>query len=253
MLEPLVYDFGYSWPWTGGHLILLALFAVLVGVASWRRWPRWSLVIFLVLSIWALTGALIVHYVLDLNRPMTLPTASFLPSGSGRVLDAGAGSGRATVAVLRERPHSTVTALDIYSGYFGITDNTPERLRTNAHIAGVESRVDVTVGDMRDLPLPSESFAAALSVAAIDHLRRDDVRKALREVERVLAPGGQFLLVTINLDPWIRVALPVPHVHGYFSTRQRADRWRAMLEEAGLTVVEEGTRPGTLYLLAQKM
>ena len=42
MLEPLVYDFGYSWPWTGGHLILLALFAVLVGVASWRRWPRWS-------------------------------------------------------------------------------------------------------------------------------------------------------------------------------------------------------------------
>ena len=46
---------------------------------------------------------------------------------------------------------------------------------------------------MRDMPLPSESFAAALSVAAIDHLRRDDITKALREFVRVLAPGGHFL------------------------------------------------------------
>jgi ubiquinone/menaquinone biosynthesis C-methylase UbiE len=204
------------------------------------------------LSVWALAGALIVHYVIDMNRPMKLPTAAFLASGDGRVLDVGAGSGRATVAVLRERPRSTVTALDIYSGYYGITDNTPERLRANARIAGVEQRIEIVTGDMREMPLPASSFAAALSVAAIDHLPREGVVVALGEIERVLEPGGQFLLVTVNVDRWLRTALPLPHVHGYFSVKQRADRWRGLIEAAGLAVIEEGTQPGTLYLLARK-
>ncbi|HEX2462998.1 MAG TPA: class I SAM-dependent methyltransferase [Thermoanaerobaculia bacterium] len=252
MLEPFIYEFGYDWPWTRGHLLLLVSFGTLFGVACWRRWPRWIAAVGGVFSAWALAGALIVHYVLDFNRPMRLPTAAFLPIGEGRVLDAGAGSGRATVAVLRERPRSTVTALDIYSDYFGISDNTPKRLHTNARIAGVEPRVEVVTGDMRAMPLPSSSFAAALSVAAIDHLGRDDVATALREIERVLEPGGQFLLVTVNVDPWLRVAMPLPHAHGYFSVKQRVERWRGLIEDAGLEVTEEGTRPGTLYLLARK-
>jgi SAM-dependent methyltransferase len=252
MLEPFTYEFGYSWPWTRGHLLLLLVFAALLGLSLWRRWPLWVSVVSGLVAVWALIGALIVHYVIDMNRPMALPTAAFLADGSGRVLDAGAGSGRATIGVLRDRPRSTVTALDIYSGYFGITDNTPERLHDNARIAGVDSRVEVVTADMRAMPLPSDSFDAALSVAAIDHLGRDDVARALREIERVLVPGGQFLLVTVNLDGWLRTALPLPHVHGYFSVQQRAERWTAWMKEAGLEVVEQGTRPGTLYLLARK-
>jgi SAM-dependent methyltransferase len=252
MLEPFVYEFGYSWPWTRGHLLLLLMFGALLGVAMWRRWRRWVAVAFAALSVWALLGALIVHYVIDMNRPMKLPTKTFLAAGEGRVLDVGAGSGRASIAVLRDRPRSTVTALDIYQGYFGITHNTPDRLLANARIAGVEQRVEVVTGDMREMPLGPSSFEAALSVAAIDHLPREGVAAALREIERVLEPGGQFLLVTVNVDPWLRVALPLPHVHGYFSVKQRAERWRLLMEEAGLEVVEEGTRPGTLYLLARK-
>jgi SAM-dependent methyltransferase len=228
------------------------VFAALLVVALARRWPLWSKLVLAALSVWALAGALIVHYVLDLNRPMTLPTTSFLPAATGEVLDAGAGSGRATVAVLRERPDSKVTALDIYSGYFGIEDNTPERLRENARIAGVESRVKIVEGDMRDMPLPAQSFDAALSVAAIDHLDREGVTAALDEIARVLKPGGQFLLVTLNIDPWVRVALPLPPHHGYFSTKQRAEEWRQRVEAAGMSVEEQGTRPATLYLLAKK-
>jgi len=46
-------------------------------------------------------------------------------------------------------------ALDIYSGYFGIDDNLPERLRANAAIAGAADRVQTVTGDMRDMPLGS--------------------------------------------------------------------------------------------------
>jgi SAM-dependent methyltransferase len=253
MLDPFVYEFGYSWPWTRGHLVLLGIFTALFAAACWWRWPVWARVVCAALSIWALAGALIVHYVLDLNRLMTLPTASFLAGTAGRVLDVGAGSGRATLAVLRQRPESTVTALDLYSGYFGIDDNNPERLKANARVAGVESRVEAVTGDMRDMPFEAQSLTAALSVAAIDHLSADGIRTALGEIERVLEPGGQFLLVTINVDPWVRLALPLPPHHGYFSIEQKADEWRSRIEEAGLVVTEEGTRPGTLYLLAEKL
>ena len=86
------------------------------------------------------------------------------------MLELGAGSGRATVGFLLARPEARVTALDAYRGYFGIDDNTPERLMRNARTAGVDGRVQVQVADMRTLPFDAGRFDAAFSVAAIDHL-----------------------------------------------------------------------------------
>ena len=45
--------------------------------------------------------------------PLELPTEQFLSSGAGRVVDIGAGSGRAAVGLLLARPRVTVTAVDI--------------------------------------------------------------------------------------------------------------------------------------------
>jgi SAM-dependent methyltransferase len=105
---------------------------------------------------------------------------------------------------------------------------------------------------MREMPLPSGSFDAAVSVAAIDHLNGDGVRKALSEVARVLKDDGEFLFITLNVDPWVRIAFPFPPGHGYFATEQQAERWRSRLETAGLKVVEEGTRPATMYFVSRK-
>jgi SAM-dependent methyltransferase len=253
MMDVFAYDFGYSWPWTRGHLLVLVLFA-LIALVAWRcRWRRWTTILPVVLAAWALAGSFIVHHVIRFNRPQELPTTQFFTGGSGRVLDVGAGSGRSTVMVLLARPAARVTALDIYSGYFGIVDNTPDRLRANARVAGAEDRVTVQVGDMRDMPLPSGSFDAAVSVAAIDHLNAEGVRKALSEIARVLRDEGEFLFITLNVDGWVRFAFPLPPGHGgYFTIAQNAERWRARLDAAGFEVVEQGTRPTTLYFLARK-
>ena len=61
---------------------------------------------------------------------------------------------------------------------------------------------------------------------------------------RVLKPGGEFLLLVINQDGWIRASLPFLVHHGYFGGRTNADRWRTQLEAAGFEMVEQGTRPG---------
>ena len=244
------YDFGYAWPWTLGHLLAAVVFGVLAA-ATWRlAWRRIGLV-FLVLTVWAIAGASIVHFVMRFNLPLELPTERFLPSGVGRVLDGGAGSGRSSLMVLLARPESTLVALDSFGAGYGIEGNTPERLLANAAAAGASGRVEVRVGDMREMPFADASFDAAVSAYAIDHLNREGVARALAETKRVLRPGGQFLLMAINPDAWIRVALPFFFEHGYFGSRPIPDVWRERLTAAGLEVVEQGTRPGTLYILSE--
>jgi ubiquinone/menaquinone biosynthesis C-methylase UbiE len=186
------------------------------------------------------------------NRPAELPTEQFLATGSGQVLDLGAGSGRSALMVLRARPGATLTALDLYSGYFGIVRNSPDRLMANAKIAGVDGRVNVKEGDMRRIPLADTSYDAVISVAAIDHLRQKDVVTTLGEAARVLKPRGELLLVNLNGDGWMLTAFPWMRLHGPFGRPQDVSRWRTMIENAGFDVVEQGTRPATLYFLARK-
>lgn len=106
---------------------------------------------------------------------------------SARILDAGAGSGRAAVGVLLARPRATVTGLDIYQGYWGIDDNTPERFMTNARLAGAVDRAEARTGDMRDMPFEDAAFDAVVSAYAIDHLRQDG---RVKSVATLLEQGG---------------------------------------------------------------
>ena len=245
------YDFGYSWWLTRGHLIVFAIFAV-VALVSWRRhWRTWITTIATIAAIWGAAGAFIVHE--GLEKPMTLPAVRFLPSGSGRVLDMGAGSGRSTLMVALARPQARVTALDLYSGYFGIENNTPQRLLANAKAAGVADRVEAKVGDMRSLPFSDGTFDAALSAFAVDHLSKDGTAVALGEAARVLKPGGQFLYMGLNVDAYVMIAFPPFHGHGGYWTRsETSQKWRALLGAAGFEIMAEGTQPGTFYMVGQK-
>jgi SAM-dependent methyltransferase len=252
MMVVFRYDFGYEWPWTYGHLIVAASCAGGVALAWYLR-RRALAGVAAAVVVWALAGSAIVHGALRFNMPLELPTMAFLPGGTGRVLDVGAGSGRASLMVLLARPQAQVTALDIFDDRFGIGGNTPERLTANARTAGVDRRLDVRAADMRELPFGDASFDAAVSSFAIDHLNREGVARSLAELHRVVRPDGQMLLMVINQDGWVRTAFPFFMHHGYFGGRPRPERWRAALETAGFDVVEQGTQPATLYLLARRV
>jgi SAM-dependent methyltransferase len=249
MTTPLTYDFGYSWSVAYGHLVPIAVFGGLAVLGLRLGWRRWLVIASSLLAVWGVAGLLITHFLFRINLPVAPPTEQFLSSGSGRVVDVGAGSGRTTVGLLLARPRVTVTAVDIYSGYFGIENNTPERLLLNARIAGVADRAEAKVGDARELPLASGAYDGVISTAAIDHLPRTGIPKALAEAARVLKPGGEFLLMIVNVDAWAWLASPHAIAH------HRAgdpSRWRALLESSGFDVVEQGTRPGALYFFSRK-
>jgi SAM-dependent methyltransferase len=227
----------------------LAISPAIAAVALWRGWSRWILAVAATVFVWAAAGLILINAVFGLNRTLTLPTERFLTGGSGRVLDAGAGSGRAAMGVLLARPQATVTALDIYEGYWGIDGNTPERFMNNARIAGAAHRAEARTGDMREMPFSDAEFDAVISSYAIDHLSRDGSAKAVAEVARVLKPGGEFLLLIVNADWLARVVSPHALAH---HPRQDPARWNALLERTGFLVEETGTRPATLYFFARK-
>jgi SAM-dependent methyltransferase len=198
--------------------------------------------------LWGVAALIVIHAVFRLNLPVPPATDRFLAAGTGHVVDIGAGSGRATVGLLLAKPRARVTAVDIYSGYFGIERNTPERLMNNARIAGVADRADARIGDARQLPFAAGQFDGAISVAAIDHVPRRDIPKAIAEAARVIKPGGEFLLTIVNVDAWVWFASP-PMAHHPPAV---PERWRAMLVTAGFEIMEEGRQAGMLYLLSRK-
>jgi len=103
-----------------------------------------------------------------------------LPSDA-RILDAGCGSGR---NMLDLAAFGTVTGLEL----------------ADASVAAARTRGvgDVVQGTLESMPFADAHFDLATSLDVIEHL--DDDRGALRELRRVVAPGGR-LLVTVPVYP----------------------------------------------------
>ena len=253
-------DFGYPTLITYGHLLLTAAVLPLALLAWFRRWSKWVLIPTVVIVLWSLSAFALMRFGLDLNGRMAVPTQSFLASGTGKVLDMGAGSGRSAIMVLEARPKCTLVALDLfgeqYDKHFGTDGKTQdvtqigrERLVANFRAAGVEQRASIQPGDMRHMPFEAASFDAIVSAYAIDHLNTEGIRQSLAEGARVLKPKGEFLLVVISKDAWLNYVWGPVLLHG--GTRGPG-RWTQLLNEAGFDVVEQGTQPATLYFLARK-
>ena len=158
-----------------------------------------------------------------------------LPAG-GRILDLGCGAGRTTFGLYDEG----------YRRILGV-DFSPEMIRqARAHAKRRDPRIRFRVGDACALPFPARSFEGALfSFNGLMTIPRRSLRiTALREVRRVLAPGGCFVFTTHErVDP----ASPLA-----FWRKQRA-LWAAgrqdpQLHEYGDELIEELGRPTFVHV-----
>lgn len=245
-------DFGYPWWLSYGHLIILVPAAAGLILGRVLHWPKWPMLFLGVIALWAGTGFVVLR-AFNANGRATLPTQSFLRSGDGRVLDIGAGTGRSSIMVLEARPRATLVALDLFGasfeGHFGPGATPQDRLLANLRAAGVDGRASIETADMRELPFEDASFDAIVSAYAIDHLNREGSSRALMEAARVVKPGGDFLLMLVANDGWVKLALGPLLSHG--GTRP-ASWWAGQLQDAGFRIVEQGTQPATLYFLARR-
>jgi len=104
-----------------------------------------------------------------------------------RVLDLGCGSGRHTVYLARQ--DFEVYGIDISKTGVKITRNwlKKEKLHANLKIGSIYKR----------LPYKNNSFDALISTLTIHHARIKDIRKAIKEMERILKPTG-LIFITVR-------------------------------------------------------
>jgi len=132
------------------------------------------------------------------------------------VLDVGCGTGRLLRAARDRWPDARLVGVDPSEGMVEAGRSlTPAEL----HVAGAEA-----------IPLPDASVDLAFSTIAFHHWA--DPSRGLREVARVLRPGGGFVLVD-NIGPdWLaRYLKDRPYLTG----RQRIAMW----SESGLRVLDQ--------------
>jgi 2-polyprenyl-6-hydroxyphenyl methylase/3-demethylubiquinone-9 3-methyltransferase len=121
-----------------------------------------------------------------------------------------------------------------------------ETARTYTEQAGVGQSVSFLQGHAEQLPYADGSFSVILCLDVLEHVQ--NVQATLREIARVLAPGGVFIFDTINrtwlarlLLIWIGERIPnvslVPGLHSY-TAFIKPHELHAFLTQDGLQVRE---------------
>jgi len=134
-----------------------------------------------------------------------------------RVLDVGAGPGRASAALRRRWPKAEVIALDLAL----------PMLREARRAAGWFRRLPAVCADARALPLADASVDVLFSSLCIQWI--DDLPALFDEFRRVLRPGGFLALATFGSDTLheLRAAWAAvdrrPHVSGFIDLMHLGD------------------------------
>lgn len=157
-----------------------------------------------------------------------------------RVLDVGCGTGTLALMLCRAQPGAAITGLD---GDPAILAQAKRKGSTiGAPVSWIEGRATA-------LPFADSSFERVVSSLLFHHLDRATKLQALREIRRVLIPGGELHLADWGHagNPLMRIAfLSVQFLDGFITT---ADNVRghlpALMSQAGLADIAETDRLAT--------
>jgi len=142
------------------------------------------------------------------------------------VLDLGCGAGHASFVAARRV--AQVTAYDLSSQMLEVVSNAAKE-------KGL-SNITTRQGYAEALPFAAESFDVVISRYSAHHWH--DVGQALRDVKRVLKPGGIFIIMDVMApghpvrDIWLQTVEALrdtSHVRNYAS-----GEWLSLIDEAGL-------------------
>jgi SAM-dependent methyltransferase len=163
-------------------------------------------------------------------RALHLRLLRALDGVGGRVLDAGCGTGGLLARLTAERPDLAGIGVDFSP--------------VAAARAAAKSGAPTACASVTALPFAAGAFDAVVSADVLCH-RSVDPQAALREMARVLRPGGRLVL-NLPAYQWLMSAHDA-HVHT--ARRSTARGLRALLEDCGYTGVRTSYWNGLLLPL----
>jgi SAM-dependent methyltransferase len=117
--------------------------------------------------------------------------------GDEKILDVGCGRGLLLIGAAKRLKSGKATGIDIWSQE-DLSSNSADATKQNAKIEGVSDRVRIENGDARKLVYPDNNYDVVLSSLAIHNIPDSQEREqAIREMWRVLKPGGRILIYDI--------------------------------------------------------
>jgi ubiquinone/menaquinone biosynthesis C-methylase UbiE len=159
-----------------------------------------------------------------------------------RVLEVATGSGEMFRELVKANPKGMTVGLDL-------SPNMAARTQAQARRKFPAAASHCGAVDVRHMPFRDASFDAVMCCYLFELLAEDDIRLTLREIHRVLAPGGSFSVVLIaqNLEYFNRVYGVAGRIAPAFWGRQVERAVPPMVSEAGLRVEKNHFVKQTFY------
>jgi ubiquinone/menaquinone biosynthesis C-methylase UbiE len=243
----LEYDFGWGFALRWGFLIgCISFLTMSVGTLIVNRSLYILSCLLFLVALQLFMGDLVLRHIHNINSELVLPYVDLLPSENNLVLDAGCGSGRTSIAVSKILKNGKIIAVDKFDAPY-IDDGGKKLLEKNLKVANITDKVEIQTQDITALKFEKETFDAAVSSYAIDHLGKDKL-KALKEINRVLKKDGKLLMI-IMLPNY--AAIMVLNIISIFLLTSRK-KWNQLFKEAKFTCIDSGDLNGGHYFLLEK-
>ena len=151
-----------------------------------------------------------------------------------QVLEIATGSGEMFRRLIQANPDGKTFGLDL-------SPNMAARTQRRAREEFPEAEAHCGAVDVRNMPFQNASFDAVVCCYLLELLGPDDIRLTLREIARVLRPGGRFSLVVIGQNAAIfnQLYFICGSLAPAFWGRQVESSVLELIREAGLKIVAD--------------
>jgi len=125
-----------------------------------------------------------------------------------QILDIGCGTGRTAIKIAKKLENAGhLFGIDIYEKK-AISGNSLYNVQNNAKIEGVENKTTFHFGSATEIPFENNRFDI-INVSSVLHEVHtiDNKIKAMKEIHRVLKPGGYLYLSEWNRTSWKTIAM----------------------------------------------
>lgn len=149
-----------------------------------------------------------------------------------RVLEVATGSGEMFRRLVKANPEGKTFGLDL-------SPNMAARTQSRARHDFPQAQSHCGAVDVRNMPFRNASFDAVVCCYLFELLAHDDIQLTLREIRRVLRPGGTFALVVIgqNAKFFNRLYDVAGKLVPAFWGRQVEHAVPSLVKDAGLRIV----------------